>query len=308
MQLSVIVVSYNTRGLLTSCLGSVERYMAGVEHEVCVVDNASSDGGAALVREMFPRARVLSSPRNLGFAAAVNMGLGATSGRYVLWLNPDAEILNGGISALLSYMEAEPGVGIVGPQLLNTDGSIQLSCRSFPSYDAALFNRHSLLTSWFPQNRYTRRYLHTDWDHMSARAVDWVSGACLLHRREVSDQIGGLDERFFIYMEDIDFCLRAGGAGWEVIYHPAMLARHHIGGSSRQAPYRTVVELHRSVWRYYAKHFTRSPLKDVLAGAAIWGRCAAMLCQAAVGRGDARLRRGPALRHGRHAQGESRSL
>jgi GT2 family glycosyltransferase len=234
------------------------------------------------------------------------MGLKATAGSYVLWLNPDAEILNGGIGALLSYMEGEPQVGIVGPQIVNTDRSIQLSCRSFPSYDAALFNRHSLLTRWFPQNRYTRKYLHTDWDHMALRVVGWVSGACLLHRREVADRIGGLDERFFLYMEDIDFCLRASQAGWKVVYHPGMLARHHIGGSSRQVPITKSVELHRSIWRYYTKHFPRSPFRDALGGAVIWGRCAMMMCQAVARAGAASLRRRSSSAAGYDSQKESR--
>lgn len=282
MQLSVVIVSHNTRELLASCLESLVEHLAEIEHEVCVIDNASTDGSAALVRRQFPRVRLLASESNSGFAAAVNAGIEATSGHYVCWMNPDARLLNGGMGALLAYAGANPDVGVVGPQIVNADGSIQLSCRSFPSYATALFNRSSLLTRWFPRNRYTRRYLHTDRDHMTVQEVDWVSGACLLHRRTVSDGLGGLDDRFFMYMEDIDFCLRATEAGWKVMYHPGMRALHHIGGSSRRIPFRSVLALHRSIRLYYAKHFRRNIFLDAVSAAVIWGRCAVMMVEAAI--------------------------
>jgi N-acetylglucosaminyl-diphospho-decaprenol L-rhamnosyltransferase len=284
MRLSIIIITYNSARHLQHCLASIEEHLKGVEYEVCVVDNASDDESGALAGAAGGRIRLLSNSRNLGFAAAVNIGLRNTSGRYVMWLNPDATIEGGDIGELLEYMDRKGEVGILGPQVLNADGTLQLSCRSFPSYSAAFFNHHSLLTKLFPGNRYSRGYLHSDWDHQSLREVDWVSGACLLHRRSLLEDLGEVDERYFMYIEDIDFCLRASRAGWKVHYHPGLRVRHHIGGSSRQLPFSMIVELHKSVWRYYAKHFRRDPLKDAAGWAVVWGRCAGMLARAALRR------------------------
>lgn len=281
MELSVIVVNYNATAFLARCLGSIEAFLAGVEHEVCVVDNASTDGSVALIESRFPQVQLIGNDRNVGFAAALNIGFWKTCGRYVLWLNPDAELLDTGMEEVLRYLNGEPKVGIVGPQILDPDGTIQLSCRSFPSYRTALFHRYSVLTRWFPANRYSRQYLHSDSDHAAIREVDWVSGACLLHRREVLDGIRGLDERFFMYCEDVDFCLRARRRGWVVHYHPGARVLHRIAGSSRNLPRRMVFERHRSMWRYYAKHFRRNAMKDVAVGLAIWGRCAWMMVREA---------------------------
>jgi GT2 family glycosyltransferase len=247
--------------------------LTAVRHEVCVVDNASSDQSAAIVRQLYPQVTMISHQRNRGFSAGINTGLRNTRGRYVLWLNPDSELLNGGIAELLQYFSERPQVGIIGPQIINRDRSIQLSCRSFPSYSTALFHRYSLLTRLRPDNRYSQRYLHNGWDHGSAREVDWVSGACMLHRRTVSDQLSGLDEGYFLYAEDVDFCRRANQAGWQVHYHPALRVMHQIGGSSCQVPRRSIVERHRSMWHYYSKHFSRNLIKDALVGSGITARC-----------------------------------
>jgi GT2 family glycosyltransferase len=273
MDLSIIIVNFNAAQVLVPCLQSIERFLAAVRHEVCVVDNASSDQSVALVRQSCPHVTLVAHRRNRGFAAGINSGLRNTSGKYVMWLNPDSEILNEGASELIQYLSDQPQIGIVGPQILNGDQSVQLSCRSFPSYSTALFNRYSWLTRLRPRNRFTQRYLQNGWDHASARRVDWVSGACLVHRRAVAERLGGLDESYFLYAEDVDFCRRAHQAGWQVHYHPAMRVLHHIGGSSRHVPRRSIVERHRSMWRYYCKHYRRNPVKDAAVGTGIAARC-----------------------------------
>lgn len=277
MDLSVIVVNYNAGPFVEQCLASVQQWLIGIQHEVCVVDNASMDGSPALIRNRFPQVRLLLNSRNVGFAAAINEGLRETRGRYVLWLNPDAELLDAGITTLLEYLNANSSVGILGPQLIDPDGSIQLSCRSFPSYQTVLSHRYSLLTHWVPLNAYSRHYLLTEWDHASVREVDWVSGACLLHRREILEKVGNLDEQFFMYCEDVDFCFRTKQAGWSVQYHPAMKVVHHIAGSSRHVSRRMIVEHHRSMWRYYTKHFSRNSVKDTVTSMGIAVHCAVKL-------------------------------
>ena len=271
--LSVLIVTYHSALSILHCLNSVTRHLATIPHDIHVVDNASQDETVSLVKTHSPRVALIPNECNRGFATAINQGLKQSRGRYVLWLNPDAELLDGRIAHLIRYLEENPRIGILGPRLIDPDGKRQLSCRSFPSYQTAFFNRYSLLSRLFPKNRYTRRYLHSDWNGETVREVDWVSGACLLHRREVSKQLGGLDERFFMYCEDVDFCLRANQVGWLTRYHPAARVLHHVGGSSRQIRRRMVFERHHSMWRYYCKHFQRKPLKDLIVGAALWARC-----------------------------------
>lgn len=277
MNLSVIVVTYNAAPYVEACLASIEARLEAGTTEICVVDNASTDATCELVARHDHRVRLVVNPRNLGFAAALNRGLAATTGRYVLWVNPDATIEDGGASILVRYLDEHPEVGILGPKIVDPDGQLQRSARAFPSYDWPLGHRHGWLTRLFPANPFSARYLLADLDPSTVRDVDWVSGACLLHRREVAEHVGGLDERFFMYCEDVDFCRRARQAGWLVRYHPALTVRHHVAGTTRQEPVRMLVERHRSLWRYYRKHFPRRTPVDAVAWTAIFGRLAFVL-------------------------------
>jgi hypothetical protein len=263
-QLSIIIVNYNAGPFLPKNLDSLKTQLRNLEHEVIVVDNASSDKSMEWVRQNHPEVKCVLNRANLGFAAAVNQGIREAKGEFTLWLNPDSELLDSGFETLIQYMKTHPEIGIAGPQILNPDGSVQLSCRSFPSHETALFNRYSLLTRLFPANPFSRKYLKTDWDHREISEVDWVSGACLLHRRELLKETGGLDETFFMYCEDVDFCLRAKKAGWKTVYHPGAKVLHHIGGSSRQVPRRMIIERHKSMWRYYKKHYPRNIFVDAV--------------------------------------------
>ncbi len=291
MDLSVIIVTYNSEPYIDACLRSLEATLDPRTVEVCVVDNASTDATCRIVRRHADRVHLVANPHNLGFAAALNRGLAATRGRHVLWLNPDATLENGGAPVLVAYLDEHPEVGIVGPKILDPDGRLQRSARAFPSYDWPLGHRHGWLTRLFPANPFSSRYLLADLDPSAVRDVDWVSGACLVHRREVAERLGGLDERFFMYCEDVDFCLRARRAGWTVRYHPALIVRHHVAGSTRQQSTRMLLERHRSLWRYYRKHFPRNPAIDAVAWAGIWGRLALVLAGHALARPVRRPRR-----------------
>jgi len=278
MDLSVVIVSYDSEAHIGACLDSLDRHLTGVTHEICVVDNASTDGTREVVARR-PHVTLVANARNRGFAAAVNEGLAATTGRLVMWINPDSALMDGGTSRLMADLDAAADVGIVGPCILDPDGALQRSARAFPSYDWAVGHRHSWLTRLFPNNPYSRRYLLGDLDPDRVSDVDWVSGACLLHRRELVGRIGPLDERFFMYCEDVDFCLRARRAGWAVRYHPGLHVVHHVAGSTRAVSRRMLVERHRSLWRYYLKHFNRHPLVDPVAWTAIWTRCGVVVAQ-----------------------------
>lgn len=283
MELSVIIVTYRSRVYIDACLGSVLAALAEAgappTSEVCVVDNASTDGTAAHVRANYPSVRVVDSERNGGFAHGVNLGLRHTSGRAVLWLNPDSRMLAGagaGLRAVAEWLHAHATAGIVGGRILNDDGTVQKSVRAFPSYGAVLGARYSFLTRWWPGNPFSRAYLRDDLSYDREVAVDWVSGACLLHHREVSDRLDGLDEGYFMYFEDVDFCWRATAAGWTVHFHPGFSVEHRIAGSSDLAPVRMLVARHRSLWRWYTKSHQRSWLKDAIVFVGVWIRCGAL--------------------------------
>jgi GT2 family glycosyltransferase len=276
VDLSIIIVTYRSREDIGACINSLQDATRDVRAEIIVVDNASGDGTVEAARA-HEGVRVVALPENVGFGAGINRGLAEARGRYGLWVNPDARLVDGSLAAVIEWMDAHPQAGVVGGKILDPDGSIQRSARAFPSYGAALGHRYSLLTRWFPGNPFSRRYLREGANPDTIAPVDWVSGAFLMHRREVSDRLCGLDEQFFMYCEDVDFCLRASQAGWTVYFHPGMVLEHAIGGSSRQASRRMIVERHRSIWRYYRKHFRRFWLKDAAVWAGVWGRCSGLL-------------------------------
>ncbi|MBE7559330.1 glycosyltransferase family 2 protein [bacterium] len=261
---TVVVLSYNARAYLEPCLESLEADRQAGRARVVVVDNGSRDGSAALVRGRFPGVELLELPRNVGFSAGNNAALARCESEYALLLNPDTEARAGAIQRLVAFMDETPRCAVVGPRLVNPDGSRQLSCRSFPGYKTAFFNRYSLLTRWFPENRHSRDYLMSSLEATEPMEVDWVSGAAMMVRRG-HGRSGSLDERFFMYAEDVDWCYRFKAAGWEVWYEPRAEILHHIGGSSASLPVRSLLERHRSRYYFNRKHYSRGvPILDLM--------------------------------------------
>ena len=263
-------MSWNAREDLRTCLASLRAGAARRRVETVVVDNASTDGSPEMVAAEFPDVCLLRSPTNEGFSAANNRALAGLEAPYALLLNSDAAVHAGALDALLDWADAHPDVGIVGPRVLNPDGSLQYSCRRFPTFAAGLF-RNVYLGRLFPNNKPAADYLMQDFDHASERDVDWVSGCALLIRRACWEEIGPLDaETFFMYCEDMDWCLRAHDANWRVAYYPGAVVTHAIGRSSDQVADRMIIEHHRSMWRFYKKHrafFARSvapPLRPLV--------------------------------------------
>jgi len=252
-RLSVIIVSYNTRSLLADCLASVAAEPLPPD-EVIVVDNASADESAALVREQFPHVQVIANTENRGFAAACNQGLRLANGDFLCLLNPDTRLFPGALDALTNFLDAHPAVGVVGPTLLHADGTYQHAAFRFPTLPMALLDffplNHRLLNS-----RLNGRYSFSLYEHPFA--MDHPLGACLLVRREACAAVGLLDERFFMYCEEIDWCRRIKQAGWEIMHVPGARVVHHGGQSTQQAAGHMFVELHRSRFRLFAKHNSR---------------------------------------------------
>lgn len=276
MDLSVALISWNTKDDLAAALRSVKE-KAGLPVELVVVDNASSDASAAMVRAEFPEARLIENTENRGFAAAANQAITESTGRYILLLNPDS-LLQTPLSQIVAFADSHPDAGAIGGKILNPDGTLQYSCRAFPHPLAAIF-RHTLFGRLWPKNPYVRDYLLADWDHNSEREVDWVSGAFLMIRREMIDQIGAFDERFFMYSEDVDLCFRAREAGWKVCYSPKAISTHAIGHSSDQAAVRMTIQFHRSMYRFFMKHYARSyhPVARALLAIGVGARCGLIL-------------------------------
>ncbi len=265
---AAVVVSFNSAGYLPDCVRSLRA--EGIA-EVVVVDNASSDRSVATVRTADPEVRIVETGGNLGFGSAANRGVATTLSPYVLIMNPDTVVTPGTVKALCEALDADAGLAVVGPRMENPDGSLYPSVRRFPDMGVAF--GHAFLGLVWPANPYTSRYRMLDSDHdRSAPAVDWVSGACFLVRRAAFDVVGGFDEGYFMYVEDVDLCWRLGRAGWRVGYEPAGRVVHEVGGSSRAVPYRMIAEHHRSLLRFVSKSTAgarRGALPVIAAGLAL---------------------------------------
>lgn len=258
VDLSVVILNWNARDYLFAALDSLVRQSWRHNIEVIVVDNDSQiDDSPAMVRRDFPQAKLIETGRNLGFSAGNNVGLRAARGRYILFLNPDTVTHENALDILIDWMDEHPDVGACGPKLLNTDGSLQASCRAFPSFGAGLF-RNTLLGRLFPNNPWSRGYLMQNFQHNRAQAVDWLSGSALLVRRTALEAIGnGWDEDYFMYCEDVDLCYRLKVADWPRFYVPQATITHHIGKSSDWAQGAMIRRHHASMLRFYFKHYTR---------------------------------------------------
>lgn len=243
--MSAVVVNWNAGEALVTCVDSL---MAAGATEVVVADNASSDGSADGLDVAGRPVRVLHTGANLGFGAGANRGAAATGGELLLIGNADIIVEPTALTALVQHLEARTSVGLVGPLIVNADGTTYPSARRFPSFVDAL--GHAALSLVWPANPFTRRYRQLDMDRTAPGTADWVSGSCFLVRRPVWEALGGFDEGFFMYMEDVDLCRRTWALGWQVGYEPSARVVHLQGRSTDQRPYAMILAHHRSMARY----------------------------------------------------------
>ncbi len=248
-------MSWNAREDLRACLHSLKTAAKDRSlFETVVVDNVSADGSADMVEAEFPEVRLIRSATNTGFGGGNNIALEGMEAPYAFLLNSDATCAPGALDDLVAFADATPDAGIIGPKVLNPDGSIQYSCRRFPTFAAGLF-RNVYLGRLFPNNKPAADYLMQEFDHNHVLDVDWVSGCALFIRKECLDEIGLFDTKtFFMYCEDMDWCMEAHNANWRVVYYPGIPITHAIGRSSDKAAERMIIEHHRSMWRFYKKH------------------------------------------------------
>ena len=252
--IDIVIVNYKSTDYLLKCLKSVYDSINDIPVRIFVYDNDSKNG-VDRVSIAFPRVILTKNLFNIGFGKAVNKCIKQGTAPYVLLLNPDTIIKDGFFESILQYIENNPDIGIVGPKVLNTDGSLQGSARAFPKPWMAFFGRNSLLTKWFPNNRISRKcILSTGSDGVAPMSVDWVSGACMLVRRKAIDDVGLFDEQFFMYWEDADLCKRMWENGWKVAYFPKASIVHHVGCSSSKRPLRSILEFHKSSYKIIRKY------------------------------------------------------
>jgi len=253
LDLSIVIVSWNTRELLRECLESILGRPQGIECEVIVVDNASADGSADMVAASFPAAILVRSAVNSGFASGSNQGIARARGRHVLLLNTDTRVLDDALARLVAFLDAHPDVGAVAAQLVNPDGTVQRACTRFPRLRTALY-LDTCLGRWFPESRELARYFMRDWDHLSARDVEQPPGNGLALPLGLLRELGPLDERFFIFYVDVDLCQRIRARGLRCHFLPDARIVHHLGKSTGQLS-SFVLILQTDRYRWYRKRY-----------------------------------------------------
>jgi N-acetylglucosaminyl-diphospho-decaprenol L-rhamnosyltransferase len=255
---SVVIVSYESRALLERCLAALAADDShSANREVIVVDQASQDGTAAWLESERPDVRLVALPENVGFGAGNNRGAALAEGRWLLLLNSDAFVNPGAIDELVRFAEARPAIGAVGPRLLWPDGRLQRSCRRFPTV-FRLATEYLYLRKLMPRSRILNGFYCGEFEHDEARRVDWLTGACVLVRRDLFEQLGGFDEQFFLYSEEVDLLYRSSQLGAETWFDPAAAVVHVWGGTAARASAFVLEEQARSHVRYLDKHRSRA--------------------------------------------------
>jgi len=254
----IVIVNYESTNHLLRCLRSIFNSIGKITSDIIVLDNGSGND-IHHVTTFYPKVKIIQNLKNLGFSKAVNQGLSQTSAKYVLLMNPDIVVNDDFFKSVLPYMEESPDIGILGPKIFDMNGDIEGSARAHPSMLTAFFGRKSILTRFFPNNPFSRANILTTLSTDNKPVtVDWISGACMLVRKRAIEDVGLMDERFFIYWEDADWCRRMWEKGWKVIYYPKVAAKHFGGVSSNKNLIRSVYEFHRSAYLLFDK-YTRWP-------------------------------------------------
>ena len=265
---SIIILNWNTRDLLAQCIDTLGQHMGSLTHEIVVVDNASTDGSQAMLQSRYPHVRLIQNDGNVGFAAGNNRGMRESTGRAILLLNTDAFVTEGALQAMLRLADAQPKAGLIGAHLRNADGSFQASFTPFPT-----LAREFLILSGLGRLLLGKRFPSADPEvEKGPQVVDYVEGAALLVRREAFEQAGGLDEGFFMYAEEVDWCYSLRQAGWQVWYQPSARIIHLGGGSSKTRRTAREADLYRSRVRFFRKHYGLVPaagLKALIYGSVL---------------------------------------
>lgn len=255
-EVTLAIINHNTKDWLAACLKSILSAPPLASFDIIVVDNASVDGSLEMLKRDFPDIHIWENAGNLGYAAAANQALRTSHSKYVFVLNTDTEVDPDAIDILVEFADHHDDLGLAGPMLLNTDGTIQISGRRFPSFLDA--GAHAFLGLVWPHNPFSVRYRMLDWDRQSDREVDWVSGAAMFVRRSAAEQINFFDDHFFMYVEDMDFCYRMWKKRLKVYFCAGAKVTHHLSKSSEQSSAKMIIEFQRSLYRFYAKTYSHT--------------------------------------------------
>lgn len=254
VDLSIVIVNYNSEEFLSQLLQSLYETPCEVTFEVWVVDNNSTDGSLEMVARRFPQVQLIANQVNRGFAAANNQALQESRGRYVLLLNPDAVLKPRALDIMVYFLDNHPEVGAVGPKLLKQDGTVQLSSKFFPTPKVAILKTLGI-DRVFPEQPTLKKHFLSPEAHEEVQEVESLQASCLMVRREMVDEVGPLDERFYMYCEDIDWCRRMREKGWKLYFLPEAQALHYRGGSTNKDSYRMIIVYHQSLCRFYKKYY-----------------------------------------------------
>ena len=260
--ISFIVITHNNEDCIGKCLSQLKS-SDGVRCEIIVVDNNSTDKTKAIIKEEFPNVLLCKSDINRGYSYGINKGVANSKGDVIFIMNPDAQLLTTNLRNMYEYIKSNH-VSVLGPKVINPDGTRQFSARRFPTLKTGFFNRLSLITKLLPNNKYSNYYLNPIIDDDKTQNVDWVSGCSMVIRRDIYEKLSGFDEDFFLFNEDVDFCYRSKKIDYKVQYYPYIIVMHKMGISNNYTNFKVKYQRHRSMWLYYRKHFKRNFLLDIL--------------------------------------------
>jgi len=261
--LSICIVTWNVEELLRNCLASIFKNVKNISFEVIVADNASKDNTINMIQSQFPSVKIIRNSTNAGFTIATNKDIKMAGGRYIMILNSDTEVIDGALEKMMQFMEKHPEYGAVAPKLVNADGSLQRSVKTFPSLEKVFYNTF-FLDSLFPKSRIFGKYFMTWWDHNDERDIDQPMGSAIMVRRKVLDEVGLFDEKYYFWFDEVDLCFRikkaclpAGRAGWKIRYKPDAQILHHLSQGFRQ--WKSPAQIIRGavVWRKSRNYFFR---------------------------------------------------
>jgi len=254
VDLSCIIVNYKNSEPLKDCLASIYQTVQGIDFETIIVDNSENDLGLQPLKELYPKAQFVSNSSNVGFAKANNQAAKIAQGKVLIFLNPDTILSEQAIDSMYKYYCSHTETGVLGPKVVDPEGSLQYSCRRYPTLWTGLFNRYSILSRLFPENRFTSQYLMRDFDHNEIRQVDWLSGCCLMVSKSIFEISRGFDENYFLFNEDVDLCRTIKQAGKKVIYFPEAKIIHQVSTSNSKTTTRVIIQRHLGMMHYFKKH------------------------------------------------------
>jgi len=268
LDLSICIVNWNVKDLLKACLGSIYTNTKDISFEVIVVDNNSSDGSVQMIKSDFPQVKIIENKINAGFTKANNQAIKIAQGRHVMILNPDTEVVDNALNKMIRFLESRRDCGALGCKLLNTDGTLQRSCRTFPSLEV-MFYSSLFLDQLFPKSRIFGKYFMTWWDFNDVREVDQPMGSALMIRKDALDKVGLFDENIFIWFDEVELLYRIKKAGWKIYFMPEAQIKHHLSQSFKQ--WKSVPQMIQGaiIWRKSRNYFFKKH-KGTLSVFALW--------------------------------------